>query len=217
MSIIIPVGEIASGKTEFVKYLQQQRSVQRIYLTQYLYDILAKRGNADPLREELQDLGDSLRKKWGPDILAQLSVEEAAQSDSEEIILDSIKTPGEISYVRKFFKHKAKVVVVAIHCSEDIRIERMLKRGNPSDLINAEALELQKRLIANSQRDSGANALDHQVSNSKSMELADYNIYNDSSLEEFYKCIDSLYSMIRQEQQVEVGNEFINDGGIELS
>src|SRR5579872_1581432 len=99
--VIAVVGPIASGKGALTNLLQEKG-----YTILSLSDVVRKKATAWGLshtRQNLQDVGDKLRKKFGSSILAELVTQEIKKHPGEKFVVDGIRNPAELSYLKKNF------------------------------------------------------------------------------------------------------------------
>jgi dephospho-CoA kinase len=181
-------GTIASGKDTVKKILQSKFNCYTISLSSIIKAELEKKKNKNFNRKDLQDLGNELRRKYGKKILAMLAVE-YLQRDKEVIIVDGIRNPGEVDYLREKFKDK--FVLIGVDAPAEIRFERIKKRNDVFDPKTwEEFLELDKR-------DQGENEPEYGQRTRDCLAKADFLIINDSSLEEFERKVNEIVSKIK--------------------
>ena len=183
--IIGLTGTIASGKGTFSKYLQQ-KGFKYITISDLVREE-ARRQNLEIQREVLQNIGNLMRKKHGNNYWAKKAKEKI--NINENFIIDGIRNLGEVEELKKL----PNSIIVGIDAPEDLRLKRMEKRNksieegrkdsDPKNLLEIKKLEL---------RDRGFKEPEHGQQVLKCLELADYKIINDSSLEEFYRKIDEI-------------------------
>jgi len=129
-------------------------------------------------RAKLQELGDQMRKQYGPHILAMLAVEYLPRN-KDLIIIDGIRNPGEVEYLKK--KFGGQFLLIAIDAPQNVRWERVQKRGEKADPKNFEEfVEVEKRDLGEAEPDYG-----QQVK--ACMKLADVTVINDGSVEDLEK------------------------------
>jgi dephospho-CoA kinase len=166
MKVIGLVGELASGKNEVAKKLLKNLNSQSITLSDILRQVALEEGEPHPDRQYLQDLGDRLRQEFGGQILVELAMERAIESDL--LIIIGIRNPVEAECVKKNGGD-----IVAIRADQEVRFQRMLKRGRSDDPKTwEEFLEMEQRDL-NGGREHGQRVADCLV-------LADITLYNNS-------------------------------------
>lgn len=116
------VGPIASGKQVLADFLKE-RGFRYISLSDEVREEALNRKLATK-RENLQNVGNSLRREFGLDILA---VRALAKIDPETklLVVDSIRNVGEISYLRRHLPIK----IIGIDAPAEIRLGRFLARA----------------------------------------------------------------------------------------
>ncbi len=181
-------GTIASGKDTVKKILQSKFNCYTVSLSSIIRAELEKKKNTNFSRKNLQDLGNELRRKYGGKILAMLAVE-YLQKDKEVIIVDGIRNPGEIDFLREKFKDK--FVLIGVDAPAEIRFERIRKRNDTSDpKIWEEFLEIDKR-------DKGENEPEYGQRTGDCLKKADFLIVNDGSLEELERKVNEIAVKIK--------------------
>ena len=176
-------GRIYAGKGTIVKYFLDE-GFKHVTIS----DIVKKYVKKESLeinRENLQNIGNKLREEEGPGIWAKKAIEEIDLS--ENYLLDGIRHPGEIEELKKI----KNSYLIALDAPQNIRYQRMLemKRGIDS--------ENWKDFVKTDERDyDEGTLLGFQVK--ICMRLADFMISNDSSLEDFHKKINEIYSQIKE-------------------
>jgi len=167
-------GPNASGKGEAANYI---KSKGFRYLS--LSDILreeSKRLKIEPTRENLIRLGNELRRKEGPAVLANRVLKKIKKRGN--YVIDSIRNPAEIEMFRK----TDNFILIGIDAPIDVRFNRLLKRGRPGDIGTLD--EFKKR-----EAEENINQKENQQLD-RCLKMADIVIINDGTLKEFYKKID---------------------------
>jgi dCMP deaminase len=175
--IIGVAGRNGAGKGEFVKFLEA-RSFTVLSLSEVIRQELADRGLSET-RERMIDVGQEMRRQFGPGALAQRLVRQL-QPDRNYAI-DSIRHPVEVEILR----HSGQDFhLVWIDAKLETRFERLQARGRPGDpqsVAELESLEARER----GSDDPNAQQLD-QVQDEASFTLS-----NDGALESFQSQIES--------------------------
>ena len=126
MKVIGFCGLPGSGKSTVLK------AIEDLGLIITMGDVIrneARVRNIEPLDENLGKIAKELREEYGPEIIAERCVELIKNLDSEVIFVDGL---GSISEV-KVFRHSWIFPVVAVIIDDNIRFERLLKRGRADD------------------------------------------------------------------------------------
>ena len=170
--IIVGVtGTKATGKDEFIKVLKEQYG----FVSFSLADIVreeAKRRGLPPTTQNLQDIGDELRRVKGKAVLAEMTAQKISQhKEASWIVINSIRNPAEVEFFQRRFG--GKFSLIGIDADPEIRRERYLKREG----VKEEDFEKDNR------RDLGEKeSYGQQVA--ECLDLARKIIYNSGSLEE---------------------------------
>ncbi len=142
--IIAVVGPIASGKGTIIDYLVAL-GYTKISLSEIVREE-AKKIGLEFTRENLQNVGDSLRHEFGNDYLAKKVSERILLLRKEnsdcKLVIDSIRNPSEL----KYFKNIFKIYVIGTIASPEMRFTFVKHRGRRGDPMSWEEFEkLEKR------------------------------------------------------------------------
>lgn len=178
--IIGVTGAICSGTTTFMEYLEKNGFVSLSYS-----DVLraeARQRGIEITRKSLQDLGDLLRREKGNGVLSLLLIE--MMSEGKNYIAGNIRNPGEVEILREKFGDE--FILICVRASDMKRFERMVERARENDPKTFEDfLKVEARDIGIGQEENGQQ-------HGKVFEMADFEIENENSIEQFYERIDSL-------------------------
>lgn len=185
--IIGLTGTIASGKEVVKEFLTQNFSSWTVVLSSVLRGELEKR-KVPFDRRTLQDFGNELRKKYGNFILAKLATD-YMQRDRELLIIDGIRNPGEVEYLRNTFGKK--FILIAVDAPREIRWERVKSRARKDDPKTWE------EFVALDERDQGVGEGMNGQQVKRCMEMADVVIQNDGNVEQFNEKIKSFLESLK--------------------
>lgn len=138
----------------------------------------AARRNIEPTGANLGKLMLELRDKNGPGAVAELIKDQIANSKSNVILIDGLRSIAEVEVLKKF----GMVKILAIHASSDTRFKFLSGRGR-SDAPND-----RQDFVKRDSREIG-------VGMSESIALADETISNNNLT--ISQLIDSAYSIIK--------------------
>ena len=180
--IICLTGKNAAGKGELASHLKSKGFLY-FSLSDALRDEATKQ-NLDHSRDTLIKLGTGMREKFGNGILAKRINDKISKLQDKDIVVDSIRNPGEIEELRK----NDGFILIGVNTDAKIRFERLMKRGRAGDSRTFEEfMEHEKK--ENNDTGSGQQ-LD------KCIELADKIINSNGTIEEanrdFDRYMDSL-------------------------
>jgi len=123
--IIGLTGKNASGKGEVAKFLQD-RGFHYSSLSDVLREELKKRRMA-LTRDHLTRVGNELREKFGPAVLAERILKTLGESRNH--VIDSFRNPGEV----EAFRRRPDFTLWAVVANPKIRFERIKARARESD------------------------------------------------------------------------------------
>lgn len=187
------VGPIACGKGVVVDYLKEKYRYNSFSLSSILHDELKKRGITVFTRATLQDIGDEMRKKEGGGVLAKRAMDKiqsalgGPNSNSKKIIIEGIRNPGEVAYLRTI----SGFILIAVDARQDMRYQRVLQRGKPWDPADWETF------VTVDERDGGDKKISSGQQVRKCMGLADIKIENDGSISELMSKLKKALSSRR--------------------
>jgi dephospho-CoA kinase len=167
-------GTNGAGKGEVAAYFTK-KGYSYFSLSDLIREELQKVGKKES-RNNLIKMGNQLREKYGPDILAKRIM----NIITSKAIIDSIRNPKEIEYLKK----QEKFILLAIDAPPKLRYKRVKKRGREEsastlqEFIKKEAEEMTNREKAQQLQSC--------------MKMADLLINNDSSLEDLNKKLEKL-------------------------
>jgi dCMP deaminase len=179
--IIGLTGRNASGKTEVAQYLQK-RGFYYYSLSDAIRDEIKRQGR-EITREVLIEVGNDLRTRFGPGILAERVLERL--SPSSNYVVDSIRNPVEIDVLRR----RRDFLLLAVKADQAVRFQRSCVRGREGatqsleQFVNEESREL----------DSNDPASQQLIATER---VADIVVQNNSSLEDLHRDMDRLMARI---------------------
>lgn len=175
--IIGLTGKNAGGKGIVAEYLKK-RSFYYFSLSDVIREEIEKRGK-EITRELLIRVGNELRTKYGASILAERVLSKL--ENDKNYVIDSIRHPKEIEVLRKDGSCK----LLNIDASEEIRFQRIKKRGRENDPKTFEDF-----LLFEEKESFNREEVKQQVE--KCQVMADFTIINDGSLEELYEKVNRI-------------------------
>lgn len=180
-----------SGKDTCAQYLSDNYGYLIIDLGEVVKEIAKKTGQKIS-RNILLKLGKDIRLTEGGSAIVRKAVEnwipwvegyvlditgEYKKTEELKYVINGIRGLEEVKYLQERFGEK--FILIAIVCPKPKRLEYILSRQRIEDSteFNLEKVDL----------------MEIDIGGSDSIALADYYINNDSTLQEFYKNIDSLF------------------------
>ena len=184
MKVIGLTGTIGSGKNLIKNILMEKLDAGCITLS----DVIKREAKNEGLdRKNLQDVGNELRKRHGKHILVELALKNLPEK-KDIILIDGIRNPGEIDYLRKKFNGNFKLI--AVDAERKIRFERLLKRKKEGDPRSWE------EFLSLDERDQGKEEPDYGQRTRECINQADFLILNNGSKEELKSQIEKISSRL---------------------
>lgn len=181
-TIIGLVGPMGSGKGTIADYLQG-KGFKYTSLSDRIREELKRQGKLET-RENLQDVGDDLRKRKGSGVLAKMTAKK--YKGEKKLVIDSIRNPEEIGVLKEQFN----AVIIAVTASRRKRFELIKGRGRKGDV------QTWEEFLQKDKREFDKKADSHQIQIAKCIDMADYKIENEGTKEELVDTVDSLFKKI---------------------
>jgi len=179
MIIIGLTGKAGAGKDTVADYLKR-KNFKYYSLSDILRQECEVRG-IEKNRDNLIMIGNELRNKYGPSILARKIVEKIEEQKVNQAVIVSIRNPKEVEE----FQKKKKFILIDIQAPIEIRYERIRRRGTERDNITFDKFKEQEEL-----EKSGSDPNSQQLKRVALM--ADYEINNSGSLAKLYAKIEEI-------------------------
>lgn len=123
MYIVGTVGPFGSGCSYIAKLIKERHGYEYISLSAILRELFEKETGKKPLlRNELQDFGDNIRKQKGKDFLAKQASEIISKNPNNNYVVDSIRNPGEVDFLKNNFSN---FYLFGVFAEQDIRWSRV--------------------------------------------------------------------------------------------
>lgn len=182
MLIIGITGTLGAGKGTIVDYLVDQKGFGHYSVRQYLIEEIKKQ--CLPVnRDSMVVTANALRAKYNPAFIIQELYKEAQQKDQHAII-ESIRTPGEIEYL----KQQGDFILLAVDADPPARYERITARQSSTDDIDFDTF------IENEQREMSTTDPSKQ-NLKKCIEQADIVLTNNGTVEDLYNQLEDKLSV----------------------
>lgn len=173
-SLIGLTGTNGAGKGEVAEYFKK-KGYRYFSLSDLIREELRRR-RKKPTRNNLIELGNKLREKFGADVLARRVMKKV----KGKAVIDSIRNPREVEYLRK----KENFILLAVDAPAEMRYERVKKRGRDES-----ASSLQE-FIKKEEEEMAGGEIGQQLR--QCLEMADRTIINDSSLKDLHRKLEEL-------------------------
>jgi dCMP deaminase len=175
--IIGLTGNNGSGKTAVSEYLKS-RSFKYYSLSDEIREEIRRR-SLEITREVLIDVGNELREKFGPGVLAERILQRLG--NDQNYVIDSIRNPQEVEVLRQ----RSDFTLLALEADQKTRFERSRDRGREN------AAQSFRQFVEEETRElDSANPANQQLY--ATQQKADLIVNNDGTLEELHRNLDKL-------------------------
>lgn len=184
-------GTIGAGKGTVVEYLQREKGFAHYSVRDFLVEELGRRGM--PLnRDTMREVGNEIRATHASAYIIEQLYERAAGRQAPALI-ESVRALGEA----RFLKGKG-ALLVAVDADRRIRFDRVKARGSSTDDIDFDTFVSHEELELASTDAAGQNLIGV-------MQMADYRIENDGTLEELHREIGMMLGQLHELTQQNQG------------
>ncbi len=139
--VFLVLGKAASGKGTAVEIMTKSFPIKGMPSSSWLRSLalIRKQGqNATNLKE----LGDELRRKYGPGILAELTLRDFAAQEIPLVVIDGLRSMEEIQpFLNQKQQPNDRVVLIWIETPDEDRLARIKQRGRQGDPTNSSELK----------------------------------------------------------------------------
>jgi len=181
--IIGLTGKNAAGKGEIANYLKTRGFVY-YSLSDVIREEATKMG-LEHTRDNLIGLGTEMREKHGNSILAKRINEKIGKLQNQDVVIDSIRNPGEIEELRK----NEGFILIAVHTDAKIRFERLLNRARVGDA------KTFKQFLEHENKENNNEGAGQQLD--KCIDMADAVINSNGTIEQANKDLDLYLSSLK--------------------
>jgi len=188
--IIGLTGPMGSGKTTVLNVLEKQ-GYKYVTLSDMVREEARNLGMKEE-RENLMNVGQSLRSKFGAGVLAFRALEKVKSAGGDKWVIDGVRNPAEIEELRK----EEGVVILANTAPEDMIIERIKSRKRSDDTFDE--LSIRRKL----RREQGEGEPPDGQQVGKCVEMSDYVFENIMKFEEVEDAFTKLYNQIVKDREV---------------
>ncbi len=171
MIIVGITGTLGAGKGTIVEYLIREKGFRHYSVRQFLIEKIKEKG-LTVNRDSMTEVANNLRANHSPSFIIEQLYKEAVANGTNAII-ESIRTPGEIEFLKK----QGKFFLIAVDADPRIRYDRITLRASETDNITFDIF------LANEKREYITSDPNKQ-NLSRCIQLADIVLQNNGSLNE---------------------------------
>lgn len=165
-------GTNGAGKGEAAAFLGT-KGYACLSLSDVLREELAAQG-LPASRDNLIVVGNELRGRFGPDVLARRTMDKVRAPS----VIDSIRNPREVEYLRR----QEGFILIAIDAPIEVRFARAQARGRDESAGTLEAFRTKEEI------EMAGSETGQQLA--KCMTMADRRVVNDGTLEELWRKVE---------------------------
>ena len=177
MRVIGITGTLGAGKGTVVEHLVKNHGFRHYSVREFLLEEIKKQG-LPPNRDSMVKVANALRAQHTPYyIIAELY--KRAIQEGENAVIESIRTPGEIAFLRQ----QENFILIAVDADPYLRYERIRQRNSETDHIDFETF------VENERREMSATDPNKQ-NLQKCIQMADFKFMNNGTIKELIYQVD---------------------------
>lgn len=176
------VGKISSGKGMATEYLMTKYGAHTYRFSTMLRDLL-NRLYLEINRENLQSMSKCMRNTFGNDIMAKVMFNDVKADSGNLIVIDGIRRPDDIIYLRELPEFK----IVRVEVDPEVRYQRLVNRTENAD----DRKKTYEQFLIDEQGEP-------ELEIPKVMEEANFSINNNGTEEELHRQINELIEKLKK-------------------
>lgn len=181
--IIGITGTDGSGKGTVVDYLVNQRDFAHYHGRKLFIQKIEEKG-LEVNRANMRLVANEIRREGGNDAVVRLFLKQAVEREDKQIIIDSVRAIAEAETLKK-----EGGILLAVDADQTLRYKRIQARASESDHVSFEEFKRHEELEMNDPDP-------HGMQKQKVIEMADYVIENNGTLEELHREIEKVLQAI---------------------
>ncbi len=137
-------------------------------------------------REHLQNVGNDLRKCFGPGALGKIVRETMEKQPKKKWVIDGIRNPGEYAELKKISDFQ----MIGLTAQPDVIVQRLIKRGRDGKKVT------KKQILERLDREKGIGEPPGGQQVKKCLDLVDYLIINEGTLKDLECKLDHFLGLL---------------------
>ena len=175
--IIGITGTDGAGKGTVVRYLVEEKGFTHYSARDFLVTEIKKRG-LPMSRNQMRLMGNEFREKFGNDFIVSRAYDLIKKDAVDRAVIESLRAVGEAEFLKE-----QGGILLAVDASKEVRFKRVQARRSESDKVTFEDFIRYEEIEKNDHLPNGLNK-------AAVMEMADYTIYNNGSMDELRKEVE---------------------------
>lgn len=177
-------GSLGGGKGTVVDYLIKEKGFAHYSSSGHLIYLLEERGEVVD-RDGMNRVANELRADNPAGVPAETFKKYEAEDGESDAIFESLHSVPEVDFIKN-----VGGIVIGVTADPDIRYERISKRGSVKDNVTKE------QFIAQQEREEKGSEDPNKSNIFNAINIADFLIENNGTLEELYKQIDVILEQL---------------------
>lgn len=144
-TLLIVTGLPGAGKSTVSNFLKEEYNLPVISMG----DQVREEAKRERIKENIQSMQEfivKLRKKYGPGIVAELTIKKIEELNEKVIVIDGLRSKDELEIFRRNYE---EIVLLVISACIETRLKRLLKRHRPDDPKSLEELKARDEVELN--------------------------------------------------------------------
>ena len=183
MFIIGITGTLGAGKGTIVEYLKEKKNFRHYSVRDYLIKEIERQG-LPVNRDSMTSVANRLRSEHHPAYIVEELYKQAVLA-GENAVIESIRTPGEVDFLRK----QGNFYLFAVDAGPKIRYERIRQRASETDHIDFDTF------LSNEAREMTATDPNKQ-NLGKCIRMADFRFDNNGDFTALFEEVDRVIKKI---------------------